>query len=122
MSGTNIALAVGGSVAILGAAGLLAWGLTTERRSYARENPIRRARAERYCPSGSVPVSLLFSRLSYTPSEAKRWARQHGYKSGDVDVGPAWIHLRQRDPGTMRRIRTVWFGRGIKARVGWRTC
>jgi hypothetical protein len=115
---TNVALAVGGSIAILGTAGLVAWGLSRRPASHllARENPVRR------CPTGSQVQALLFSRFDYTPSEAKRWAKSHGYKYGDVDVGPAWIHLRQRDPRGFRRIRTVWFGRGIKARVGWRSC
>ena len=115
VTGTNLALAIGGSVVILGTAGLLAWGLTTEKHHGARENPTR-------CPTGSQVQTLLFPRDSYSPNAAKTWAKRHGFKYGKVDVTDRYVRLRQLPPEGFARMRTVTIGKGVKAVVGWRRC
>jgi hypothetical protein len=79
-------------------------------RGGARENPVRRAMRIQ---------SLLFSRPSYTPSSAKRWAKAHGYRTGKVDVTDRFVRLRQLDPSRFKTLRTFTLGRGIRA-VGGR--
>lgn len=63
--------------------------------------------------------SLLFPLSRYSVPEAKQWARAHGYLTGQVDVGPEYIHLTQFKSGYrgMHVVGTVPFGRGIKAHV-----
>jgi len=62
--------------------------------------------------------SLIFPLDRYNVPEAKRWAKHHGYRTDSVDVTDKYIHLTQVEPGTLRVIRTVEFGKGIKAHVG----
>lgn len=62
--------------------------------------------------------TLLFPRSQYSPSEARAWAKDHGYLAVKVDVQTNYIRLRQRDPAEFSRLRTVDFGKGIKAVVG----
>lgn len=64
--------------------------------------------------------SLLFPRPAWTPSEARRWATAHGYRAGKADVTANYVRLRQADPRSFRVLRTVPFGRGIRAVVGRR--
>lgn len=88
------------------------------RRRYGRAH-----RGQKLCPSGSRVQVLLFPRHRFTVATAKAWAKKHDWKSGDVDVTDAYIHLRQEDPSHFRRIRTVFLGgRGVEARVGWPVC
>lgn len=63
---------------------------------------------------GSEVQSLLFDK-QWTPSEAKQWARDHGYKASKVHVTDEYIRLRQFEPVAGRENRTITFGRGIKA-------
>src|ERR1700685_1697682 len=72
--------------------------------SYRRPNPMR-------------VQSLLFSRSSWSPAKAKAWARSHGYRSAKVDVTANNIRLRQKSPSGYRTLRTVTFGKGIRAVV-----
>ena len=67
-------------------------------------------------PSMSVQ-SLLFDRGSWTTSSAKRWAQDHGYKYGKVDVTDQYIRIRQLDPKGSKVKRTIPFGKGIRAVV-----
>ncbi len=70
--------------------------------------------------------SILFSKKKYTPTTARTWLKAHGYKSSnalmDVSKGGGYIHVRQQDPNQFKgrggAIRTITFGKGIKARVG----
>jgi len=64
--------------------------------------------------AGSEVQSLLFDK-QWTHSEAKRWARDHGYRSGKVHVTDDYIRLRQFEPVSGREKRTIPFGQGIKA-------
>ena len=66
--------------------------------------------------------SLLFASSLWTELEAKQWARDHGFRYGQVFLPKTgkYIHLRQGDPADFGRIRTITFSddRGIKATVG----
>jgi len=117
VTGTNVALAIGGSVVILGAAGLIAWGLSGEEHHGAREeNPLKR------CPTGSQVQSLVFSRDRFTPTTARRWAANHGFSAGYVDQKPSTLRIRQRSPEGWRRMRTIRMAPGVQAVVGWKRC
>jgi hypothetical protein len=63
---------------------------------------------------GSEIQSLLFDK-QWTPAEAKRWATEHGYKAGKVDVTDNYIRLRQFTPIDGTEKRTITLGQGIKA-------
>lgn len=63
---------------------------------------------------GSEIQSLLFDK-QWTTAEAKQWARDHGYKSGKVDVTDNYVRLRQFAPIAGTEKRTITLGRGIKA-------
>jgi hypothetical protein len=68
----------------------------------------------------STVQSLLFCRANgWTITFAKAWAKRRGYRTRDVDDKGMWIHLRQFPPGRFKRIRTVHFGDGIEARIGF---
>jgi hypothetical protein len=64
--------------------------------------------------------SLLFAKSEFTVARAKAWAKKHGKKYGDVDVGPETIHLRQEDPRDFDAdsFRTITLRPGVQARVG----
>lgn len=71
---------------------------------------------------GMTVQSLLFSRDQWDVKSAKGWAKEHGYRYGDVDEKPNTIRMRQHDPDGFRKrtMRTIEFGDGygIKAVVG----
>lgn len=110
------ALAIGTGLVALAAGA--AWLIGKEpsaspvRHALARSNPSS-------APDAMRVQSLLFRRSDgWTPMRAKKWARDHGYRSGDVDVTEKFIHLRQESPAGMHVVRTKDFGGGISARVG----
>lgn len=117
VSTTNIGLVIGGSALILGAAGLIAWGLTTTRHAGARENPTR------LCPTGSRPVSLLFPARRFSSGDAKAWARSHRFKSTSAKRVGNYVHVPQAT-GRFDRVRTITLSKrdGVLLRVGWRRC
>jgi hypothetical protein len=109
-------VAVSGAVA----AWIMASGATIAmprlpRFAFARENP---ATADRD-PEPMLVQSLLFPFDRYSVAEAKQWARRHGYRSSHVETTRDYIHLVQFDPKAynVRVVRTVAFGKGIKAHV-----
>jgi hypothetical protein len=80
--------------------------------------------AVRALAEASKIQSLLFAKDKWTVKKAKKWAKDHGYKYGDVDKGSDdadYIHLRQADPEDFPRIRTITFSakEGIKALAGF---
>ena len=90
---------------------------------FARSNPVRRKNrakleAKDRDPEPMYVQSLLFPRTKYDVPMAQRWAKKHGYKYGEVDSKPEYIHIRQADPAIFGVIRTIPFGGGIQARVG----
>lgn len=77
----------------------------------------------RKCPAGSVVQSVLLPRGKFTVEEARAWARHHKFKATKVDVTSRFIRLRQRDPKSLGRMRTIHFGSGgVEAVVGWPNC
>jgi hypothetical protein len=86
------------------------------RFAFARENPaVDRDRD----PEPMLVQSLLFPFDRYSVPQAKQWARRHGYRSSHVETTRDYIHLVQFDPRAynVRVVRTVTFGKGIKAHV-----
>lgn len=59
--------------------------------------------------------SLLFDRRDWDVERAKDWARNHGYRYGQVDVTERKIRLRQREPIPGAPCRIISFGKGIQA-------
>lgn len=115
--------ALGLAALVVSAAGVAAYMIHPEtsrsrawprggRRSTAMENPRRGGK--------SHVQSLMFSRhAGWTPARAKGWAKSHGYHYGKVDVTTDKVRLRQTSPKSFKRMRTVPFGRGISAVVGF---
>ncbi len=96
-----------------------------KRRRGALTRRYGRAIVQRMCPAGSQVQTLLFPMPKFNLESAKAWAKKHGWKTGDVDIGERFdfIHLRQEDPARFRRVRTIHFGgSGVMARVGWVKC
>lgn len=60
--------------------------------------------------------TILFDRALFTPEEARRWAREHGLRSSDVDADKPKIRVRQADPKTFRKgsFRTKTVRPGVK--------
>ena len=110
----------------------------SEPRRIRRSSPVTRRPIERSYPAPPPPhirrspnavaapkkratstkvQSLIFDRSAWTASQAKAWAKSHGYKHGKVDVTDKSIRIRQLDPKKFKTKRTVSFGRGIRAVV-----
>lgn len=65
--------------------------------------------------------TLLFDRERFNESQAKRWAREHGFRYGAVDTTDDYHRLRQLDPGDLQAgsFRTFDLTPGVRA-VGGR--
>lgn len=63
-------------------------------------------------PAGHVVQSLVFPRKSYSPSDARDWAKKHGYSAAKVDVQTNTIRMRQVPPSAVdaRSYRTLHQG------------
>lgn len=87
------------------------------RRLGAGERSGRRRRKK----AGGQVQSLIFPRSDYTPSEAKAWARSHGFRAPKTHVTKSTIRIRQTSPKGYRRMRTKTLdsSTGVKAVVGW---
>ncbi len=59
--------------------------------------------------------ALLFARAAWSPSKARAWAREHGYRSSKVHATKNYLRLRQFDPVPGTQKRTITFGDGIRA-------
>jgi len=120
--------AIAGAGAILAAAGGIAWVLLTPEsrvpepfRRFALPNPVSEDVDDPHGHRDVEPMvvqSLLFPLEKYNVPTAQRWARTHGYKTGQVEVTPRYIHLVQMPARGFRVIRTIPMGKsGIKAHV-----
>jgi hypothetical protein len=79
------------------------------------------ARKPKTKPGKSTVQSLLFPKKKFTKSQAKAWAKKHGYHAGTVDSGSGeYLSIRQYNPSDFSRIRTKTLpgGSGVKARIG----
>lgn len=61
--------------------------------------------------------SLVFQKAKFTKAQAKKWAREHGYRFGSVDTTESTHRLRQADPDQFQlgSFRTQEFGKGVSA-------
>jgi hypothetical protein len=57
--------------------------------------------------------SLLFSKNRFTSTQAKTWARRHGFAHIDVDEKPNTLRIRQIDPAVMQPKSFVIVGFGL---------
>lgn len=74
-------------------------------------------------PKPTEVQSLIFSKESFKTAEAaKSWAKEHDFKSGDVDETEESFRLRQHDPGEYKTgsFRTIELKEGVKAVIGKR--
>ena len=62
--------------------------------------------------------TLMFPRSRYSAGEAKRWAKDHGFRATKVDTTDEYHRLRQRDPKDFDEFRTFELGDGIKGVYG----
>lgn len=70
------------------------------------------------CPYSTRTQSLIFSKEYFTEHQAKDWAKEHGYKYGDVDEFENTYHLRQEDPSLFSDFWTITLKNGIQAIIG----
>jgi ClpP class serine protease len=68
----------------------------------------------------TVVQTLIFSKEKFTKAEAKKWAKDHDYKSSGVDETEDSYRIRQRDPGDFVEgsFRTIELDDGVSAVVG----
>jgi 8-oxo-dGTP pyrophosphatase MutT (NUDIX family) len=61
--------------------------------------------------------TLIFSKSKFSPSDARDWAKKHGYKATKVDVQRNTVRLRQVDPGVFAKdsFRTETVAPGVQA-------
>jgi hypothetical protein len=64
--------------------------------------------------------SVLIPRSRYSESEARAWLKEHGYRSGKIDVTDKYYRFRQAEPGLFSRMRTKGVSGGIKLIIGWK--
>jgi hypothetical protein len=80
-------------------------------------------KARRSGADASHVQTLIFDPKKFSVSEAKKWASDHDFHSGKVDVsGTGSIRLRQEDPGRFRQgsFRTKQLAPGVQAVFGRR--
>ena len=66
------------------------------------------------CKIGMEAQTILFDRSIYTPAQARKWLKDHGFKAGKIDKGEKFLRFRQKDPGACRFFR---FGKSFKKGV-----
>jgi len=64
--------------------------------------------------------TLIFSKDKFTKQQAKKWAKNHGFKSSNVDETSKSFRLRQKEPTEFKpdSFRTISLADGIKAVIG----
>jgi hypothetical protein len=75
----------------------------------------------RRCPVGMVVQSLMFDKKHWHIQSVSRWMAKEGYRAiKGAHYTDRYIHLRLRNPHVFDKdsIRTIVFGKGIKAIVG----
>jgi hypothetical protein len=69
---------------------------------------------------GSEVQTLIFGKDKYPKaSEAKAWASDHGFESGDVEETGESFRLLQRAPDKYARMRTIEMTEGVQAVIGF---
>ena len=69
-------------------------------------------------PKASEIQTLLFAKPSFTPHQARSWARRNGFGSRKVDVTDEHVRIRQADPSQFSDFRTITLTDGVQAVVG----
>lgn len=69
---------------------------------------------------GTKIQSLIFDQAAFTAAAAKRWAKNHKFRYGNVDEKLTTIRIRQGDPAGFVKttFRTIELRPGVKAVVG----
>lgn len=70
---------------------------------------------------GSKVQSLLFDKRRFSPAQARKWAKDHGFRSSGLESpeGGSNHRVRQLDPGGFKRMRTKQLAPGITAVLGF---
>ncbi len=91
-------------------------GGKTGKRAYLAETLGRFDNGGKACDEAVDTQSLIFDKKYFTKAEAKQWAKENYYVSGDVDEKESTYHLRQEDPSKFKddSFRTVTLKKGIK--------
>jgi hypothetical protein len=67
--------------------------------------------------------SIIFERNLFTPTQAKKWIQDHGYKTlfyGKIaDITEDYIRYRQQSPKKYKTYRTKQISKGIKLILGY---
>ncbi len=102
----------------------------TKKEAEDREKEIQAFKhmTEAEQPKGTVIQTLIFDKDKFTVTEAKAWAKDHDFNSGNVDEPEAGdtIRIRQRDPGDFAvnglkeggKFKIMELADGIKAVIG----
>ncbi len=72
----------------------------------------------RFCPVGTKPISLMFSKEFFDRNEGKNWAKERDFKYGTVDNKRNFWHFPQADYRKFNKIRTIEIDAGIKLLIG----
>lgn len=68
---------------------------------------------------GTQVQTLIFAKDKFpTASAARKWAKDHGFRTDKVDETENSFRLRQRNPGDFVRLRTITLTSGVQAVVG----
>lgn len=89
-------------------------GRTVSRVERAMEGKPRKT-----FPRGLKVQSLVFDKREFTPTQARAWARQHGFRAPPSDTTPNTVRLRQSDPRYFHRntYRMIRIAPGVQAAV-----
>ena len=89
-------------------------------KSVARPDNAKKAQGVRLRRDFKNPMiqSLIFPRSDFSESQAKEWAKSHGYKAPKTDITKNSIRIRQFPPSKIKSgdsCRTIPLGSEVKA-------
>lgn len=99
---------------------LIETALAARRRDPAHKRARHVLRARRRDPrTATVPEAILFTKSRYSTAQANAWLASHGYrKIKPIHTTANYHRARLRPPSSVRGMRTITFGKGIKAIIG----
>lgn len=64
--------------------------------------------------------TLIFPRSRFTPTTARAWAKEHGFRArnDEMDIRKRTIYVRQYNPEDFDRLRSIRLGDGVRAVYG----
>lgn len=99
-----------------------AWDYVDDAKAYQEQedDALDALEANARCPVGTEVQTLIFDPESFNKTEAKRWAKDQGFKSSKVDETRDSYRIRQKDPRSYKKgsFRTIELASGVKAVVG----